>query len=496
MLRAVSRITLGLLTYRFALALAVALLAACRPGGDAVVGSLKPCRIPGVDREVQCGAVSVPEDPGAPGARQIVVQYAIVPAIARNKQPDPVFVLAGGPGQAAIRLAGQVMPLMNSLNSRRDIVFIDQRGTGQSNPFECAREGNTVEAALEARQQLERLQECIKSFKGDPRLYATWIAVRDFDVVRAQLGAEQINLWGASYGTRAALEYLRQYPRHVRTAVLDGVAPPDMALPVSFALDSEAALTSLSRLCAADPRCLSQYPDFDARVAALLERAVSAPWIEVDHPLTGAREKLRLDSRALTSLLRGPLYSPSLAALLPFAVAEAANGHYGPLVSLTVSLAGRVQDNFAAGMHFAVICAEDLPKLRTRSEPAPIGRFGTVFADLYEQACAVMPTAPVPAAFYEVGPSAVPVLILSGGLDPATPPRHAEVVARKLGNATHLVAPNLAHGISGQGCAAQLITRFVREASAAALDGACLSAIPPPGFFRPLETNPTRSAPR
>lgn len=453
----------------------------------------------------------MPEDPAAPAGRRIEVHYAVVPAIARNKQPDPVFVLAGGPGQAASKLAGQVMSLMNPLNARRDIVFIDQRGTGGSNPFECARDDATVQAALEAGQQTARLRACVESFKGDPRHYATWIAVRDFDAVRAQLGAEQINLWGASYGTRAALDYLRQFPDRVRSMVLDGVVPPDMTLPESFSLDSEAALAALIRLCDSDPRCKQAYPDFEANIAALLERAAAARPIMVSHPLTGAVEVVPLDTRGLASLLRGPLYSPALAAVLPLAVAEASQRNYGPLVALTLSLAGGLQDNFAAGMHFAVICAEDLPRMRSqkKSDAAlpSASRFGTVFEDFYRQACAVMPSAPVPAAFYELAsiaelaPSAaptraVPILMLSGGRDPATPPRHAEAVAAKLANVTHLVAPNLAHGVSAQGCAPQLITRFVRAASAAGLDGACLAAIPPPTFHFPLAAQPAQAAAR
>ena len=198
-----------------------------------------------------------PRNPDQPAGRTLEVHFAVVPAVARNAREDPVFVLAGGPGQAATRIAGMAMSIFAELNARRDIVFIDQRGTGKSNALDCPDESTSLAATLDPSQQLERVQRCLRELKADTRQYATWIAVRDFDAVRRALGAERINLWGASYGTRAALEYLRQFPQHVRTVVLDGVAPPDMALPAAFAVDADAALTRLVQACQADADCRS-----------------------------------------------------------------------------------------------------------------------------------------------------------------------------------------------------------------------------------------------
>ena len=192
--------------------------------------------------------------------------------------------------------------------------------------------------------------------------------MRDFEAIRAQLGAEKVNLWGASYGTRAALEYMRQYPERVRTAVLDGVAPPDMALPVSFALDAEAALKSLADACARDERCRTRYPDFDQRISALLKRAESGIDIRIPHPLTGATESFRLDRKMLASLLRAPLYVPQLSSVLPYALAEAGRGDFTALVALSAAISGGVSENFAVGMHFAVICAEDVPRIEAASD--------------------------------------------------------------------------------------------------------------------------------
>ncbi len=428
----------------------------------------------------------MPEDPDSPASRAIDVRFAVVPAVARNKQPDPVFVFAGGPGQAATKVARQVMPVLAELNARRDLVFIDQRGTGGSNALDCDGDESSLASALQPDQQIARLGPCLKGLPADLRQYATWIAVRDFEAIRAQLGAEKVNLWGASYGTRAALEYMRQYPDRVRTAVLDGVAPSDMVLPVSFALDAEASLKSLGEACARDEQCRTRYPAFDERVSALLKRAESGIDIRVPNPLTGASESLRLDRSTLASLLRAPLYVPQLASVLPFALAEAASerGDYTALVALSAAISGGVSQNFAVGMHFAVICAEDVPRIdATAIAQVSTTRFGSAFAELYRQACQVVPARAVPPDFYSVPASKVPVLIFSGGLDPATPPRHGESVAHRLGNAKHIVAPNLGHGISAQSCAPMLVSRFVREASFERIDGNCLARIPAPHFF-------------
>jgi len=458
-------------------------LASCR-SSTTEEAKLEACRIPGIEREIVCGVVRMPENPDSPSSRSIEVRYAVVPAVARNKQPDPIFVFAGGPGQAATRVARQVMPVLAELNARRDLVFIDQRGTGRSNALECDVDESSLASALEPAHQIARLGPCLKALPADLRQYATWIAVRDFEAIRTQLGAERINLWGTSYGTRAALEYMRQYPTHVRTAVLDGVAPPDMALPVSFAFDADAALKALGEACARDAPCRTRYPDFDERISALLKRAESGIDIRVPHPLTGATESIRLDRKMLASLLRVPLYVPQLSSVLPYALAEAGRGDFTALIALSAALSGGIRENFAVGMHFAVICAEDVPRIEAlAAAQASATRFGAAFADVYRQACAIVPSRPVPPEFYSVPAAKVPVLIFSGGLDPATPPRHGDAVAQRLGNAKHVVAPNLGHGISAQGCAPMLVARFVRDASFERIDGECLARIPAPNFF-------------
>jgi pimeloyl-ACP methyl ester carboxylesterase len=474
---------------RRVVAIAIAMTALAAGGSSAATA---PCRLKGIDREVLCGSLAVAEDPDRPDGRAIEVHYAVVPAVARARALDPVYVFAGGPGQAAQRVAGQVQPLFARLNARRDIVYIDQRGTGKSNPLDCERE--TPPAAplaelLDAARMARAARDCLRRLAAasDLRQYATWIAVLDVEAVRAALGHERINLWGASYGTRVALEYLRRYPQHVRSAVLDGVAPPDMALPASFAVDAQASLAALLTACAADADCDARYPALGTAIDALLARVGDGGLAaDVPHPLTGRRQRLTLDRATLASVLRLPLYAPALAALLPHALAEASAGNLAPLLTVAASMTAGAAENLAEGMHFAVICAEDLPRVDAAARAAAAAtRFGTALLEIYEQTCAEVPVRPVPAEFYRIADADVPVLILSGGADPATPPRHGEAVARALRRASHVVAPHLGHGVSAQGCAPELVAGFIRRAGAAGLDTDCLRKLPAPRFFAP-----------
>lgn len=458
------------------------------------IPTLEGCRLKGVAREVRCGRIEVPENPRAASGRRITVHFAVQPAVARDKLPDPVFVFAGGPGQSAMSVAGQLQPLLAPLNARRDLVFVDQRGTGRSNPLGCRPPERAAPLAesLDSERQAAQLADCLRRLRGanDLAQYSTSIAMADVEAVRAVLGYARINLWGASYGTRAALEYLRQFPERVRSAVLDGVAPASMQLPASFAVDGERSLKQLIARCEAAADCRARYPDLGGSIDRLLQAMGTGVDIEVRHPLSGRPLAARLDRAALANLLRAPLYAPQLAAVLPFTLFQAADADYAPLVTLALAVGGSVSENFAEGMHFAVICAEDLPRVDAAAEAAAAAtRFGTAVLDMYRRACREVPVQAPPDGFYRTPAAAAPVLLLSGGVDPATPPRHAESIAAALPKARHLVAPNLGHGVSMQGCAPELVQRFIRQAGFDGIDGGCLETLPAPPFFRPPQTD-------
>jgi pimeloyl-ACP methyl ester carboxylesterase len=480
-----------------AVALSWALLT--QAAGATAATTLRPCRIEGLPNEAQCGQVERPLDPARPAGTQIAVHYLVVPAMARNKQPDPVLMLAGGPGQSAIDVAPLMLPRLSRLNNRRDLVFIDQRGTGRSAPLQCADETRLpIAEALDPRLQQQRLEQCraqlMKLPHGDLRFYTTTIAMQDVEAVRKALAAPQWNLVGGSYGTRAALEYLRQFPQRVRRTVIDGVAPPDMVLPASFSTDGQAALDALFQACERDGAgCKLQYPRLRQQWAALLQslpRPVTAP-----HPLTGLPERFVLTRELLLRGVRAPLYAPALAAALPAAIAAAADGRFDGLVGLASAFGSSKAQRLAAGMHFSVVCAEDVPRMDVDGVNKPGSDYGAIDAELYRQICKTWPRGEVPAAFYTLPPAASPVLLLSGGADPATPPRHGERVARVLAAkderlVQHIIVAQAGHGVMGIGCLRDVVFRFIDAASdAAALpqDAACASAIPRPPAFVPVQ---------
>ena len=483
------------------LGLTVALAAVPAWAGTA----LTECRVPGIRNSVLCGVVQRALDPARPAGTVIDVHYVVVPAMARRKLADPVFLLAGGPGQSAIGVAPQVLGLFSRLNNRRDIVFVDQRGTGLSAPLTCAdtRREPLAEQADPQRQQ-KQIEACRAALlklpyietPADLGLFTTTLAMQDLDAVRKQLGAAQVNLVGASYGTRAALEYQRQFPAQVRRSVLDGVAPPDMALPASFSTDGQAALDAWLAACEAEPACARNHPALRADWHALLRKlpleAAAA------HPLTGQPERFVMTREMVLAAVRSALYAPSVAAALPSAVADAARGRLEPLLGLNALLASRKGVQLAMGMHFSVVCAEDMPRTEYATD-APGADFGTEQTKLYGKVCANWPHGNVPAAFYTVAPSRSPALLFSGGLDPATPPRHGERMARALGpNAVHVVVANAGHGVMAIGCARDVIHRFIDagdDAAALTVDASCLKAVPRPPVFEPITADVPAGAP-
>jgi pimeloyl-ACP methyl ester carboxylesterase len=210
--------------------------------------ALTPCRLKGSGYPAQCGTLRVPEDRARPSGRQIDLKISVVPALAREPAPDPLFLLAGGPGQAATEAMGPLLGAFERLHRTRDLVLVDQRGTGSSRPLRC--DLNDPSAPLVERLAPDALREdkfrkCLAAYDADPRFYTTSIAMQDLDDVRAGLGADQIDLWGGSYGTRAALIYLREHGEHARATVLDGVAPLSLKLPVSFARDAQRSMDLL-----------------------------------------------------------------------------------------------------------------------------------------------------------------------------------------------------------------------------------------------------------
>lgn len=467
-------------------------LAAPASASEVRVG-LTPCWLEGVANQALCGRLSRPLDPAHPAGTVIDVHYAVLPALARNRLPDPVFFIAGGPGQSAIELAEVVGGRMARLNNRRDLVLVDQRGTGQSAPLRCEPLAPTsaLAAGADPARQAARLQRCREQLQrlpyGDLRFFTTAIASTDLDAVRQALQADRIDLVGGSYGTRVVLDYLRQFPQRVRRAVMDGVVPPDIALPAAASPDNQAALDAVWSACEAEPACHRRHSDLRGDWRRLL--AALPVQVRVAHPLTGQPETLWMTRTVLLSLVRTPLYAPALAAGLPEAIAAAAKGHFEPLFGLASALSNRRLGEVAEGMHLSVVCSEDVPSDGVRTAVRGVD-FGDDFAATYRTLCKDWPRATVPAAFRLIAKAPAATLVLSGGADPVTPPRHGARIAQALGPlARHVVVAQAGHGVLALPCLRDALYRFIdaaTDAEALKVDTSCAESIPRPPAFVPV----------
>ena len=491
-------------TLASAVVLACALLGAC---GDEAFKSgavrfstaslpLTPCRVDGVDSEVKCATLDVWENRATEAGRKIPINIVVLPATARIHEADPIFVFAGGPGQAATDLAHAALVMFGELNAKRDLVLVDQRGTGKSNPLNCRMpelsEVRTADAGKRDRLVAQKLADCRDKLtaRADLTQYTTTIATADFDAVREALGYGEINLWGASYGTRAAMEYLRRYPQRVRTVTLDGVEPPSMALPVGFSRDAGAVYDKLFAACDQDSTCKGHFPALQRDVEMLLESLARKPRrVIIADGLTGRPKEVEVTRETVLMSVFSTLYAPELTAILPATLRAAVAGDFAPLLVQGAMFSDFAQEKLAFGMRLSVVCAEDVPRF-TADEMAGAAKrppFGRSFVDEFAKACAAWPRAVVAAGFATPVHSDKPILILSGGLDPVTPPQYGNEVKKTLSNAVHFIAPNIGHGVTGRGCAPKLLKKFVESAKVAGLDGECLKRLPRPLFIEPMK---------
>jgi pimeloyl-ACP methyl ester carboxylesterase len=470
----------------------LALPAAADSAGTHARGAMafEPCTLAAVGMPVtvsaQCGTLEVAEDRAQPAGRRITLAVAIVPARTKQPKPDPVFMLAGGPGQSAREAFPSVAGAFRELLREREVVLVDQRGTGGSHPIDCrppGGESNLTADFADPAGARRFAAECLEGLDADPRFYTTSDAVLDLEAVRAAIGAERVNLVGISYGTRVALEYLRREPGRVRTVVLDGVVPPELALGSEHARNLESALDAHFALCEADAACREQFGSPRQRLDALLAELRKSPRpVRYRDPLTDATREDELTAASVAGVVRLYAYAPQLAAMLPRSLAEAAAGRPEVLMAQARMIESLIGEQIALGPQLSVSCAEDADRLRV--DPADAGTLmGTAFVAAVLAQCEVWPRGRRPADFNAPVQSDRPVLLLSGELDPVTPPRYGEAVLQHLPNGRHLVARGQGHNVMAAGCLPRLMGRFVATADARSLDAACLEQLAPPPPF-------------
>jgi pimeloyl-ACP methyl ester carboxylesterase len=440
---------------------------------------LTPCTLAG-SVSARCGTFPVPESRAAPDGRTIVLRLAVLPARDGGSQRDPLVFLAGGPGGSAVESAGFVASVFGALNASRDIVLVDQRGTGGSNRLLCPLPPR--EAALDTPAKLRaHVRSCLARLAADPRAYTTVHAMDDVaDVLRA-LGYEQVNLYGGSYGGTAAQYFLAQHPDMVRTAILDGATLLDVPLFELWGRNGERALRRILSRCAGSPRCSRAFP----RVRRDVFEALGAL----------RRKPVRLDGRVLdvataADAIQSLSRSPGGAASIPWIAHRARAGDWLPLeLAIETQLALRTAVSRQV-MYWSIVCAEPWAKRRPgRSAAASRGTYlaESVERDVRASAavCSAMPRAAVPNWTRTRIRSDAPVLLLVGGADPQDPPANVARARRQLPNSRTVVVPGAGHGVVQLGCVPQIARAFVERGTVAGLDARCAAEWRPPAFVLP-----------
>ncbi|MCZ6853548.1 MAG: alpha/beta fold hydrolase [Gammaproteobacteria bacterium] len=453
--------------------------------------SLEPCTLTGSfgvgQVEARCGTLIVAENPEDADGPTLELFVAVIRSLSANPKPDALTLINGGPGGSSVQLYVDMYRVFSGFLIERDILLVDQRGTGRSNPLDCADlEQASEETDLDVLKAATR--SCLKSLNGDPRFYSTSVAVQDLELVRLALGYEQLNVYGVSYGTRVALHYLRRYPDSVRTLIIDGVVPPSLVLGANIAINSQQTLDGIFARCKREPACAESFPDLEANFASLSSQLKANPIeLNVPHPVTGEATSLTLSYGHLAITIRLLAYSPETTALIPLIIEEAATRrNYVPIATHALKVISQISSAINFGMHNSVVCTEDTPffnygeAVLTELDKTYLG---SEQVEVLNVMCDEWPEGLIDSDMKEPLQADHPILILSGENDPITPPRYGDQVLVNFADAQHLIAPGQGHGVISRGCLPRLVTEFVESADVAAIDSSCVERMAATPFF-------------
>ena len=442
------------------------------------------CHIDGLEDRLRCGYVTVAEDPKKSNGRTINIHYVIVPAVKPLYPAEALLAIAGGPGQSAIDNAALFNQTFSKVRETRDILLIDQRGTGRSNLLSCPEDKSLSPLSIDERlfDNLAETKKCLATFDADVAMYNSSFAIHDFEAVRNHLGYTKLHLYGISYGSRMAQLYMRHYPESLATVTLDGVVPMQQSV-LAVGLSVDRALDGVFDQCESNKDCNEQFPNLRLTLNQLSDRLENkAIETTVFHPATGAPATFLLTRDKLLGILRLSMYSPATRSLVPLTIDHTAAGNYQSLLGLySLTMDGL---DMAIGMHNSVACAEDIHRIDD-DLLADIKQSYTANA-MYQallESCSIWPTEKVNDSFFAAIESDIPTLLLSGELDPATPPDWGTLAMEKMTNAKHFVASYATHGVATQSCGNDLVAELIDQGSLNDLDDDCLSKDYPRGFY-------------
>lgn len=446
--------------------------------------TLENCHVDGIKSQVKCGKLQVLEDYNKVNGDKITINFVVLPAIDNSDDKTPLMFLAGGPGQAAAELASGLTNVFYEVRKTRDLILVDQRGTGASHPLQCSDAAEQNVYALTPEDfSVQDIKDCLINLTGDLSQYNSENAIRDFDAVRLALGHQQINIYGGSYGTRAGLVYMRMFPESLRSVVLDSVGPIEVPIGL-FGQSSARSFNLLLTNCQNESSCQQAFPQLKQEFQTLLARLEKAPeQVNIAHPRLGTQTKFVISKAKLLGTIRSQLYSVATRSLVPLVIHQAYLGNYMPLAGLIAQTEGG--QGIYIGLLFNITCNEDYPRISTtdfeRDANNDFGGNDSHFG--FKIACPLWPKYRPSDAFYKPVTVDIPTLILSGDLDPVTPPSNGEYSANSLPNNHHIVVKNAAHTVAMSTCASDLINEFLTTLKPKALDESCLADVPNESFM-------------
>jgi pimeloyl-ACP methyl ester carboxylesterase len=427
----------------------------------------RPSRLYGY--RVECGTLTVPENRSDPQSRVIELAVMVIHSRSQTPEPDPIIYLAGGPGGSTTPDAGRLFEWwFKPFAETRDVIFFDQRGTGQSLPeLNCdemydaliQRLSTLLPPAEESALMVDTIRRCHTRLTGsgiDTNAYHSAASAADLDDLRRALGYETWNLLGVSYGTRLALTVLRDYPEGTRSVILDSVYPPQSNLFTELLPNSQRAMQVLFNGCAADMPCAENYPDLETVFWTLYDRLNASPAYIPIVTRDGEQVSLLLTGDRLYDWVFGWLYTLEDIQSIPYWLYLLYDGDTD---NPEVIRAGLLQESHVlaidTGMYYAVQCSEEL-SLTDRDAfsllPEQFPRLRDYIARNIEvngqlqDGCAVWNTLPPNYLEDEPVVSEVPVLLLAGEYDPITPPQWAELAAETLPNSFSYTL-SVGHGV-------------------------------------------------
>ncbi|MFQ3243514.1 MAG: pimeloyl-ACP methyl ester carboxylesterase [Arenicella sp.] len=443
--------------------------------------NFKRCQIKhkAVEIDAECATLTRPEDPNQANGKTIDLFVVKLPSSSSTPQADAFTVIQGGPGGSSIDLAIGLRQALDFVREKRDVLIVDQRGTGRSNSLQCdLPEQDQLATSFDREQTAKLTQACLSKLKDNNlRFYTTSVAVQDLDAVRQASGYEQLTIYGVSYGTRVAQHYLRRFPEYTRALIIDGVVDIGLNLAgAEIARRSQDAFDGMVKRCTETSSCFEQFGDIKQKFKQLRQRLITQPVeLSIAHPLTGKEIHHTVSESDLLAAVRFMPYATESTALLPMIIASAHAGDYTPLAAQGINLTELLGDEFATGMHNSVMCTEDAPFVDPKAaEQTAETYFGSDMLEGIAAVCQVWPRGAIDADFRAAFDSEKPILILSGETDPVTPPANGARAAEMFSNSKHLVIPSHGHGVIGRGCVPFLIRDFVIDANLKDVKSDCI----------------------